>query len=63
LIRLTWKNDDSFIMETKLCDGDWDTVTKMDENDYFTNLWPNAKALCKEYIERELDKIGAEMKA
>ena len=63
LIRLTWENDDSFSMETKLGDGDWDTVTMMDENNYFAGLWPSTAALCKEYFEREINVIGAEMKA
>ena len=63
LIRLTWENDDSFIMETNLNGGDWDIVTKMDENSYFADLWPNTEALCKEYFEREMKVIGAEMKA
>jgi len=63
LIRLTWKNDDSFSMETKFGDGDWNMITQMDENNYFTALWPNAEALCREYFEREMKIIGAEMKA
>ena len=63
LIRLTWENDSSFEMETKLDDGSWETVTQMDENDYFKSLWPNAQALCEEYFKKEMNKIGAEMKA
>ena len=63
LIRLTWKNDDNFKMETNLNDGDWDIVSMMDENSYFASLWPKAAALCKEYFEREINVIGAEMKA
>ena len=62
-IRLTWKNDDSFIMETKKDDGDWLKVTGMDENDYFKSLWSNTQTLCEEYFKRELNKIGAEMKS
>jgi len=38
-------------------------ITQMDENNYFTALWPNAEALCREYFEREMKIIGAEMKA
>ena len=63
LIRLTWKNDDNFKMETNLNDGDWNTVSMMDENNYFAGLWPSTATLCKEYFEREINVIGAEMKA
>ncbi len=63
MIRLSWENNVSFEMETKLDGGAWQTITQMDENGYFAGLWPSAEALCKEYFERELNKIGAEMKA
>jgi len=63
LIRLTWKNDDSFKMETRLGDAAWNTVTQMDENNYFAGLWNNTEALCKEYFAREIKVIGAEMKS
>ena len=64
LIRLTWKNDDNFKMETNLNDGDWNTVAEIDENDYFDDIWENGiKPACKRYFVKEIDKIGAEMKA
>ena len=63
LIRLTWENDSSFEMETKIDDGSWETVTMMNENDYFADLWASTEELCKEYFKREIAIIGAEMKA
>ena len=64
LIRLTWENDASFEMETKLDDENWLTVTSMDENGYFAGLWETGVApLCKKYFESMLDVVGAEMKA
>jgi len=64
LIRLTWENDASFEMETKLDDGDWGTIAQIDENGYFSNLWEmGVVPLCKEYFNQELSTIGSEMKA
>ena len=63
MLRITWENDKSFEMETKLDGGAWETITQMDENDYFANLWESTEALCKKYFEREIALIGAEMKA
>jgi len=64
LIRIRWENDVSFELDTKLDDEDWYTVSKIDENDFFAGLWESGvKSTCKEYFGREMDKIGAEMKA
>ena len=63
-IRIMWENDATFLMETRLDDGEWITVAEIDENDFFDDLWENGiKKTCEIYIARELDKIGAEMKA
>ena len=63
-IKISWENDDSFKMETQLDSGGWQTIIEMDENGYFNTLWESGvKPLCKEYFEREINKIGAEMKA
>ena len=62
-IRLTWENDVSFEMDTKLDSGDWGTVTQMDENGYFSSLWDSTASICKKYFENELDNIGSEMKS
>ena len=64
LIRLTWENDVSFEMETRLDDGAWQTVSQMDENGYFEGLWESGVVpLCNEYFKSMLNTIGAEMKA
>ena len=64
LIRLTWENDVSFEMETKLDDGEWQTISQIDENGFFANLWEKGVVpLCKEYFDHELSNIGSEMKA
>jgi len=64
LVRLRWENNVSFEMDVKLNGGDWNTVNKMDENGYFAGLWEKGvKNTCMEYFERELNTIGAEMKA
>ena len=63
-IRLAWENDDSFKMDTNLDGGGWQTIIEMDENGYFETLWESGvKPLCKEYFEKEINTIGAEMKA
>ena len=64
LIRLTWENDASFEMETKLDDGNWLTVVMLDENNYFDKIWETGiKPAAKQFFNDEIDKIGAEMKA
>lgn len=63
-IRLKWENSVSFEMETKLDNGDWLTITSMDENGYFAGLWESGVVpLCNEYFKSMLNTIGAEMKA
>lgn len=64
LIKLTWENEVGFEMETKLDGDSYLTVTSMDENGYFANLWEKGVAFtCKEYFDSVIDTIGAEMKA
>ena len=64
LIKITYENDESFKLETKLDDDSYLTVTSMDENGYFSGLWDSGCApLCKKYFNDMLDVIGAEMKA
>lgn len=62
-IKISWENDDSFIMETKLDAGNWEKVIEMDENGHLSSLWNNVEALCKQYFEAEMSIIGSEMKA
>ena len=62
-IRIMYENNGTFQMATRLDDGEWYTVTEIDENDYFSDLWESGvKPLCKEYFDNEIDNIGAEMK-
>ena len=63
-IRIMWENEESFQMATRLDNGDWITVAEIDENNYFESLWDNGiRKTCEIYFEKELDTIGAEMKA
>jgi len=64
LIKITYENNESFEMETKLDGDSYLTITSMDENGYFSGLWDTGVApLCKRYFNDMLDVIGAEMKA
>ena len=64
LIKISYENDESFKMETKLDDDSYLTITSMDENGYFEGLWETGVSpLCKKYFEDMLNTIGAEMKA
>ncbi len=63
LIRLTWENDESFKMDTKLDDESYITILEMDENGNIAQLWEHAGKLCKKYFDTQIDHIGTEMKA
>ncbi len=63
LIKLTWKNEDEFKMESQLNGGNWLTIIEMSENGHINLMWEHAGKLCKKYFEIEIDEIGKVMKA
>ena len=64
LIKITYENGEAFEMQTKLDSDSYLTVTSMDENGYFADLWEQGTApLCERYFKDMLATIGAEMKA
>ena len=64
LIKIKWENGGTFSMEVKLDDGDYQTVAKIDENNYFAKIWETGiKPACLQFFNDEIGKIGAEMKA
>ena len=63
-IKITWENEGTFEMKVRLDGSDWNTVARIDENDFFAKMWETGTALsCKQFFNDEIDKIGAGMKA
>ena len=63
LVRLTWENDVSFKVDTKLNDAGYVTILEMDENGCVACLWEHVGKLCKKYFDTQIDEIGKVMKA
>ena len=63
-IKISWENQDSFKMQTRLDGGNWLTIIETDENGHLATLWNSGiELLCKTYFDEALKVIGSEMKA
>ena len=63
LMKLAWENEVGFTMTAKEGTGAIETVVDIDENGFISDLWPHAQAICEDYLKKELNRIGSEMKA
>ena len=63
LMKLAWENGVGFTMTAKEGAAKVLTVIDIDENGFISDLWPHAQAICEDYLKKELNRIGAEMKA
>ena len=63
LMKFAWENGEGFTMTSKENDDAVLTVVDIDENGYMSELWPHTQSMCEDYVKKELNRIGAEMKA
>ena len=63
LMKFAWENGTGFAMTSKEGSEDTITVIEFDENGYVSELWPHVQSICGDYVTKELNRIGAEMKA
>ena len=63
LMKLAWQNGTGFTMTSKEGADAIKTIIYIDENGFISDLWPHTQAICEGYLKKELNRIGAEMKA
>ena len=63
LMKLAWENGVGFTMTSKEGVAKVLTVVDIDENGFISDLWPHTQAICEDYLKKELNRIGSEMKA
>ena len=62
LMKLAWENSVGFTMTSKEGAEDVLTVVDIDENGFISSLWPHVQSICEDYLKKELNRIGSEMK-
>ena len=63
VLKLTWENEDSFQMTSKLDDDVTVTIVKSDENNHLAETWPHIENIIRLYFQKRITEIGNEMKA
>jgi hypothetical protein len=63
LMKFAWENGVGFTMTSKENNDPIVTIVDIDENGFISSLWPHTQAICEDYVKKELNRIGSEMKA
>lgn len=64
VLKFKWENKESFQLTSKLDQGETITILSLEENSCLAEIWDiGVKPTIMAYIELEVGKIGADMKA
>ena len=59
--KLELENDNTFEMQEKVDDGDWNTIIEITENGHFGVMANHIRGICTDVFSKHMDEIIAEL--